>query len=304
MHGLIPCLGVLANRHIATNSGCPICSLDCEDIMHILFKCLRAKQIWEKLGVQSVVDEAVCADRAGAVALEHIICKQGVWDPLGGIGIPELILTGAWYMWWERNQVTHGEEIQNSQRSAMSIGALATNYWRARKHPVMKKAEAWTCPPENMAKINVDAAYSEDEGRGSVGVIVRDFKGHFVAAQVTTLPFVADAMTAEAYALREGLCLAQYLCCNRFILQSDNVEVVTTMKEGGFSATSAAAIFHDCATLASGFDKITFEHCQRDANSVAHELAKFSFQSLSSCKWDDDPPSFILPMLLHDVSVF
>jgi hypothetical protein len=30
-----------------------------------------------------------------------------------------------------------------------------------------------------------------------------------------------------------------------------------------------------------GFTKVTFEHCHREENVVAHELAKFSFRSSS-----------------------
>jgi hypothetical protein len=99
LHGLIPCFGILANQHIITNSGCPVCLVGCEDIMHTLFTCMRAKKIWEKLGLLSVIEDVVSIDRAGAIALEHIICTMGTWDSLGGIGLPEIILTGAWYIW-------------------------------------------------------------------------------------------------------------------------------------------------------------------------------------------------------------
>jgi hypothetical protein len=92
--------------------------------------------------------------------------------------------------------------------------------------------------------------------------------------------------------------------CNRFTIQSDTTEVVQTMNDGGFSATTATPIFYDCNLLASGFSKVNFEYFPREANIVAHELAKSSFQSSSSCTWDDDPPSFILPSLINDVSVF
>jgi hypothetical protein len=98
--------------------------------------------MWEKLGVQAVIDEATSIDRAGAVALEHIICTKGQWDPLGGVGFPEIILTGAWYIWRERRQIVHGEEVQTTQRSALSVCALATNYWRSKKNPIKRKLEA------------------------------------------------------------------------------------------------------------------------------------------------------------------
>ena len=60
------------------------------------------------------------------------------------------------------------------------------------------------------------------------------------------------------------------------------------MLDGGFTATSAA-IFHDCLILSSGFMRVEFEHCQREANLVAHEIVRHSFHNSLSCTWDDDP---------------
>jgi hypothetical protein len=108
---------------------------------------------------------------------------------------------------------------------------------------------------------------------------------------------------AEEYAFREGLILAQRIGCNNFIIQTDCVQVVETMQNGGFSATSSAAIFDDCIILWSGFGSVSIEHCNRKANQVAHELAKVSFCSGSSCTWVDEPPRFILSKLASDVTV-
>lgn len=85
---------------------------------------------------------------------------------------------------------------------------------------------------------------------------------------------VMDAPMAEAYALKEGLMLAQHIGCNRLIVQLDCMEVVETMKDGGFSGSSAAALYDECNTVWSGFQEISIEHCSRDANQAAHELAK------------------------------
>jgi hypothetical protein len=75
------------------------------------------------------------------------------------------------------------------------------------------------------------------------------------------------------------------------------------MKNGGFSATSFAAIYDDCSILWSGFRKVSIEYCNREANQVAHELARVSFTYGSSCTWIDEPPRFILSKLVHDVTV-
>jgi hypothetical protein len=50
--------------------------------------------------------------------------------------------------------------------------------------------------------------YTFYEGRGSVGVVIRYEKGNFIACRNKSLPFVANAMMEEAFASREGLCLA------------------------------------------------------------------------------------------------
>jgi ribonuclease HI len=122
-----------------------------------------------------------------------------------------------------------------------------------------------------------------------MGVIARDFTRKFIAASCKELHFVTDTMMEEAYALREGISMAQYLGCNNFIIQSDNVLVIETMLAGGFSSTSSATIFDDCRILSTGFRKITFQHCYRKANEVIDELARHSSINHIDCFWDTIP---------------
>lgn len=131
--------------------------------------------------------------------------------------------------------------------------------------------------------------------------MIRDSKGDFIAAANTRIDVVMDALSAEAYAMKEGLKLAQTIGCNRIILSSDCLEAVNAMVEGG-SSGPAAAIFDDCYHLATEFPKIIFEHCHREANSVAHELARVARGSCVQV-WLDDPPYSILSMLLADVTL-
>jgi hypothetical protein len=88
--------------------------------------------------------------------------------------------------------------------------------------------------------------------------------------------------------------LILYACCKQSEINMIQSQVIDTIKEGGFSATSSAAIFDDCRLLATGFREITFEHCNREANEVAHELVRHSFHDRIDCIWDDDPLCFFL----------
>ena len=81
--------------------------------------------------------------------------------------------------------------------------------------------------------------------------------------------------------LRFGLILAQKAGWNRLVVNSDNMEVIDTMKNGGQSARTAATVLDDCYFIACDFPLVRFEHCNMEANKVAHELARLAkFQSL------------------------
>jgi len=112
LHGDLPCKGILANRHIENSSSCPACHDDCEDIKHFLFTCSRAKEIWQSLGVWRKLERVLESDRSGSVLVADLIKISRPLEKLNSFGLAELILTGGWYIWWERRKFVHGEPIQ------------------------------------------------------------------------------------------------------------------------------------------------------------------------------------------------
>ena len=125
----------------------------------------------------------------------------------------------------------------------------------------------------------MDASYNQDRGTGSTGAVIRDSSGSFIAAAARFIEHVLDAPMAEAMALKEGLLLAQQIGCNRLMIQSDCLEVVETMKQDGISATASAPVYDECAQLWQDFVSISIEHCNREANKVAHEVARLVMAS-------------------------
>jgi hypothetical protein len=102
----------------------------------------------------------------------------------------------------------------------------------------------------------------------------------------------------------KGMSLAQHIGCNKFIAQTNCMQVVETRLDGGFSATFSAAIYDDCCILWSGFAQTSIEYYNREANSMAHELAMNTFLSNLNCIWVDELPSFIIAKLVNDVTMF
>jgi hypothetical protein len=52
------------------------------------------------------------------------------------------------------------------------------------------------------------------------------------------------------------------------------------------------------------FSSKSIEHCNRDANQVAHELAKFSFINRSTCFWANEPHRFLIAIMANNVILF
>jgi hypothetical protein len=97
----------------------------------------------------------------------------------------------------------------------MAIAALTKNYKLAMKKG-SRLRQGWKKPPEGKVMVNVNAALEEDGGCGSVGPIIRESSGGVLAAAHNFVPHLVDAPMVEAYALKEGLMLAQG--CNRLIV--------------------------------------------------------------------------------------
>jgi hypothetical protein len=244
LRGLMSCNAILANRHIIPDGGCPVCHNGAEDIKHLMFMCDRARAVWRSIGIWEKIRNFLQADRSGSIVLEELIFRGEKVHSLE-VGLAELILTGGWYLWWERRQLTHGEMVQPPSRSGLAIASLTKNYQMAMKKG-SKIRRGWKKPSEGYIMLNIDASFDEDRGCGSTGAIIRDSSGGMIVASNTFIPFLVDAPMAEAFALKEGLMLAQYIGGNRLIVQTDCMEVVETMENAGFTANSAAAIYDEC----------------------------------------------------------
>jgi hypothetical protein len=96
-------------------------------------------------------------------------------------------------------------------------------------------------------------------------IMVVEVQG-MIAATNNYIPHLVDAPMVEAYALKEGLMLAQHIGGNHLIVQSDCMEEVEITKNRGFTANSAAAIYDKCNIVWGGFLEISMEHLSKEAN--------------------------------------
>jgi hypothetical protein len=203
---------ILANRHIGDTTACPICTIHAEDVKHLLFEWPAAREVWHSLNIQHIIDDATIVDRSGSAILEHILRQDMNEVPgLDSIHLKELVMITCWYMWWLRRRRARSEEVPPLNKCKMSILAITANAITKKN---MISDVKWEKPKPGEVKLNVDASFSQDLHACAVGVVLRDYKGNFIAASSYYLPHVGSVSMAEAYAMKEGLRLASERGCN------------------------------------------------------------------------------------------
>ena len=206
----------------------------------MLFLCKKAKEVWENLGLYEVVKKVCGVDCAGEAVLEVLLLiPEHELAFLGSHNTRKLIAITAWYLWWNRRQFVHEGKVQDASQTSMGILAIASNYIKTYSPKAKRKSEGWSKPSMGFVKLNVDASFDHDQLRGTTGAVIRDDRGNFIVGGNNKIECCLDALTAEALALRFGLYLAHKTGCNHAIINSDNMEVIDTMKNGGHSAGPA-----------------------------------------------------------------
>jgi ribonuclease HI len=304
MHGVILLKAILFRRHIGTSDLYPICNLEAEDTMHMLFKYQRVAQIWEGLGLTELIERATNDGRSGAHGLEFILkSSQVAVSGYNVLKIQELVAVGCWYIWWLRRRQSHGEQVPPVRHCINFITAITSNSGKATTPESSVKKHVWLKPCPRNLKLNVDAAFSIETQSGAIGAVIHDCQGNFVAAINEFILHVYSAAMAEAMAMLHGLSLVNQIGCSSVEVESDSIEVIQISTGENRMWNEASAIYSDILAQAANIGTVEFSHCRRDTNTVAHDLARDSFISRSCCNWIDDPPSFILLALLNDVTV-
>jgi ribonuclease HI len=150
---------------------------------------------------------------------------------------------------------------------------------------------SWSVPPSNVLKLNVDAALKD--GMATLAVVVRKDIGHVIngwAKKVET----TDLATVEATTLLWALEIAVENKFTKIVVEADAklcIDAITI--ETTSIPWRIHSLVHSLKVLAFEFSVCSFCWVRRDANGVAHSLAKFasSLNSCFSCNSSNLPPS-------------
>jgi hypothetical protein len=267
----------------------------------MLFSCPRAQEVWQGLGLQENVNAAIVMDRSGSIILEELLCSE---KP-GGIACDmdnrvATVMVASWYIWWSRRQIKNKEPVPNIVRTVLNIKGIVANNSKVKGSGNTIRRGGWTKPASGVYKLNVDAAYEPETGRGATGAIIRDSRGNFIAACCDHTDHAIDVATMEAIGLFNGLKLAEQFGAQSLAVESDSMEVVEAVRNPSDYRGTGAVIIDDCRHLLLVLGMATFMHCPREANEAAHALARHGYTQEVREFWFSDPPPFLDPVLISD----
>ncbi|GAU20068.1 hypothetical protein TSUD_381600 [Trifolium subterraneum] len=159
----------------------------------------------------------------------------------------------------------------------------------------------WEKPPVNWLKCNVDGAIFMTEGKFGIGICFRDSSGSFVQAHTMTFPFEVTAVECEATAMKLALALALSNGFERVLFESDCQQVVNALRNDYLYANELGTLLSTCNSLLISNVDYNVAYVRRQANRVAHNLARTSLFQSSPNVHHYFPPSCISSIILNEM---
>ncbi|MFQ6643792.1 hypothetical protein Gotur_017521, partial [Gossypium turneri] len=128
------------------------------------------------------------------------------------------------------------EYIKKVSKSGKEIGRLVNSYISElneigkNKPQISLVVSKWKKPPEQVVKINLDAAYDERSSQSVVGIVARDSGGNFLLSCSEIHQRVVSAFAAEALACRKAIQIGIDMHWEKVIIEGDSLSIIKKCK--------------------------------------------------------------------------
>ncbi|XP_043717662.1 uncharacterized protein LOC122665573 [Telopea speciosissima] len=286
----------MLKRQLAGDSSCQRCGAQSETTDHLLFTCPFARAMWFGSALALIIPP----DGLFSVAqLLHHWPKMNFPNKRTSEEALSLVVFICWTLWLARNDKVFGnrewtpeEVISHAQVSCAEFLASTTGCLtpQVHIHDQQARTSMWTPPDPRTIKVNCNAALHLDEPGSGIGVVLRNHRGLPIQASSDPIPF-HDALLGEALAILNGMQVASATACTRIQVESDSKELVTLIKETSTPPpVFIRSTLHDIKVLALTFNTCMFSHIPRDANQVAHALARKALSVACQTDWPLSTP--------------
>ncbi|GLT54215.1 hypothetical protein SLA2020_274320 [Shorea laevis] len=202
----------------------------------------------------------------------------------------ELVATITRRIWLRRNGVVFCGELSHPTQVVKCAQESLEEYYAAvqqERHNMGKRTRIvmprWMAPPCGVIKINLDASIDKARKLMGVGIIARDSMRQVMATMCSFKPYVLNPTVAEAYTALKAAEFGKDFRFQNIILKGVALKIVQALqKEEQVQVWNRYGnLIEDSKTLLNSISSWRAHHVQREANSVAHFLAKEALLQVS-----------------------
>ncbi|GAU28280.1 hypothetical protein TSUD_256080 [Trifolium subterraneum] len=264
----------LLERRVECNLNCPVCYEEIEDEIHIFFLCAVARDSWCAAGLSSVLHNDAY-QQSNAMDRIFAMCSNESSDIVGRVAML------LWCIWQNRNDKLWNDNVQTPrqiERYAFDAWSDWYSVHKLRSNSESRTTEAglvrWEKPALGWVKCNVDVAFVSGSGRTSVGLCFRNNKGQVMAGLTQWQQTVMSSVEGEAWTLLLAMEEARHRGLDRVQFESDSKVLVEAIHMKRRGNSEFLSIVHDIISFMSSFLNFEVKFVRRQANSVAHTLAR------------------------------
>ena len=220
-HNSLPLCMNAQRKRIELDTRCPVCMRLDEDGGHLFLKWKFVQRIWSDMDMEDP-RLALLQCKNAAVVFEHL------WTLVAHKRDASFVL--LWEGWSARNKVNAGGKLRSADVIVYSIRQHIQEFKAGMKVANASVASQQILqqqrPPDSTHKVNFDASFYAETGRGAWGCVVRNSQGEFLAAPSGYLEHMAGTLHAEMSACVRAVEAAAELGIHRVIFESNSSVLV------------------------------------------------------------------------------
>jgi hypothetical protein len=279
----------LQGRGVSCPLSCPLCDHGNEDDGHVLFDCDVSIQARDAAGIDQ--HQFSLLNRTVSITETILNFCANVDSDTAGI-----FAVLVWVLWQNRNDKVWTDTMTQSR----NLGIKARHLWTewnavqqiqhvARQNEQHQAATTWQKPPQDWYKCNVDAGFHRDINKTSTSWCVRDSLGRFVMAGTTWLEGSCSIIEGEAMALQEALQAMQVRGLSHVLFETDSKSLVDALHHLRGGTSEFSLLVHHINNLLLSNPNFSVKFIKRQANMVAHTLARAAISWSSRCSFETVP---------------
>ncbi|XP_058783075.1 uncharacterized protein LOC131657726 [Vicia villosa] len=181
-------------------------------------------------------------------------------------------------LWRNRNNMVWNNEKDDYSKLGLNALCSLQEWFQAQKHGTNVGNRTtnmrWMPPVEGSTKCNVDAGYNNRRGTTNRGWCMRDHMGSFMCAGAAWDFGHYPILEAEALALKEAIQSAINMEVQNVIFESDSQRTVQAIHSNHQGVSEFSCIISSINGLLFNFPNFEVKFVKRQANTVAHTIAK------------------------------